>query len=176
MNVSHGKDKGLVNHNKNHMGHLIWKKMYFMNVWKNARGGTCSWCKKIKVMDLNKKQQRKGKISFLLWSLSFLVGSSLIIKLTLCNTPFLKTWSYTLQKVAIHCPLFENPCLKCKVLRQRSHVVLTSVGDKCATKHWGENQGEICSTLTCFLHYMHIFQSLDVSWWTWHLCYGCWFY
>jgi hypothetical protein len=23
MNVSHGKDKGLVNHNKNHMGHLI---------------------------------------------------------------------------------------------------------------------------------------------------------
>jgi hypothetical protein len=95
----------LVSHNKDHMGHLLWKKTYFMNMWKNARGRIFYWCKNIMKMDLNEKQQRKGKFSFLLWSLNFLVGSSLITKLTLRNTPFLKTWSYTLQKVTIHYPL-----------------------------------------------------------------------
>jgi len=40
-------------------------------MWKNAKGGTCYWCRKLNETDLNKKQQRKGKIFFLLLSLNF---------------------------------------------------------------------------------------------------------
>ncbi len=73
------------------MGHHIWKNMYIMNMWKNATSKTYYWCKKLKEMDLNKTQQRKGKIFLLIWSLSFLATIGLITKLTLCNMHFLKT-------------------------------------------------------------------------------------
>jgi hypothetical protein len=47
-NVSHEKNKGLIWNITKTMGHLLWKNMYLMNMWKRARGATCCRCKKIK--------------------------------------------------------------------------------------------------------------------------------
>jgi hypothetical protein len=55
INVSHGKNEGLLSYNKYH-GTSYLKKMYFMNMWKNVRGKTCYWCKRLEEMDFNKKQ------------------------------------------------------------------------------------------------------------------------
>ncbi len=33
--------------------------MYFLNMWKNARGGSCYWCRKFKVMEFNEEKQNK---------------------------------------------------------------------------------------------------------------------
>jgi hypothetical protein len=33
--------------------------------------------------------------------------------------------------------------------------ILTSVGDRCAAKHYGENEGDICFAFIYFLCYMH---------------------
>ncbi len=35
----------------------LWKNMYFLNMWKNARGGSCCWCRKLKVMEFNEEKQ-----------------------------------------------------------------------------------------------------------------------
>jgi hypothetical protein len=40
--------------------------MYFMNMWKNAKDGTCFGFRMFKKMNLNEKQQRKGKIFLLI--------------------------------------------------------------------------------------------------------------
>jgi hypothetical protein len=163
-----------MSHNTDHMGHLLWKKMYFMNMWKNARGGTCYWCRKMKEMDVpqwESKKKRKNILPFMI--IEFFGYQQPYNKIDPMQHAFLENMVLYIAK-GYH-PLFfvKNPWLKCMVLMECSHVVLTSIGDKCDTKHCGENQGERCSTFTCFLHYMHIFRSLDVSWWTWHLCYGC---
>jgi hypothetical protein len=131
--------------------------------------------KKMKEMDAPQREARKKrKISFLLWSLSFLASyQQPYNKIDPMQHAFLEDMVLYIAKGYHPLSFVKNPWLKCKVLRQCSHVVLTSIGDKCDTKHCGENQVEICSTFTCFLHYMHIFRSLDVLWWTWHLCYGC---
>ncbi len=35
----------------------LWKNMYFLNMWKNARSGSCCWCRKLKVMEFNEEKQ-----------------------------------------------------------------------------------------------------------------------
>ncbi len=81
------------------MGHFLWKNIYFMNMWRRVKGGTCCCHKKLKEMETNKKQQNNNNIpSFL--SMNFLATIGFITKLTLHNIPFLKFWSYTLPFMA----------------------------------------------------------------------------
>jgi hypothetical protein len=47
-NVLHGKNKGLLWNITKTMGHLLWKNMYLVNMWKRAKNATYCQCKKIK--------------------------------------------------------------------------------------------------------------------------------
>jgi hypothetical protein len=152
--------------------HLLWKNMYFMNMWKRARGGTCQ-CKKFKETKTNENQQKKGKMSLLFLSFNFCQQSTLQQSWP-CTTCL--SW----RPSFIHCNrvLFDVFYWKSlakvhgfKIIFQFCVSILTSIGDSVL------NILKKCFAITCFMCYMHnIFQSLDVSWWAWHFCHGCQFY
>jgi hypothetical protein len=79
----------------------------------------------------------------------FLATIDLITKSTLQNIPFFED---LVLYITIHGRITGfNIVFVCCVF------ISTLVSDKCDIKHCGENQGEICFALTCFMHYMHIF-------------------
>jgi hypothetical protein len=61
INVSHGKNKGLLNYNKNHGTSFLEKHVFHEHVEECSRWDLFL-VQKLKEMDLNEKQQRKGKI------------------------------------------------------------------------------------------------------------------
>ncbi len=85
----------------------LWNNMYFLNMWKNARGGSCYWCIKYKVMEFKEEKQNKEECPSFHDFIKCFATNNLITKVTLHNMPFLKTWSYTFWKVTICCPLLK---------------------------------------------------------------------
>jgi hypothetical protein len=158
------------------MGHLHWKKMFS---WTCGRAREVRFVLSAESWKMRKsiRNNKKRKKIPPLWSLSFLAINDLITKLTLHNMPFLKTWSSIHYKRLLSIVLCWKSMVKAhdfKTIFTYCVSISTSIGDKCVTQNCVKNQGEIWSTLTCFLCYMHgIFWSLNVSWWTWHLCHGC---
>jgi hypothetical protein len=42
------------------MGHFLWKNMYIMNMWKRVEGGICCCHKKLKEMEISKKNKKNN--------------------------------------------------------------------------------------------------------------------
>jgi hypothetical protein len=100
-------------------------------------------------MEINKKQQNNNNIPSS-WINEFFGNHWSYNKIDPTqHTFFLKIWSYTLP--------FMAEAHGFKIMFVCCVFISTLASDKCDIKHCGENQGEICFALTCFMHYMHIF-------------------
>jgi hypothetical protein len=92
-------------------------------MWKNAKGGTCSWCRKLKEMDVNEKQQKKGKIFIIFLSLSFLAPHQPYNKINLVQHAFFEDLVLYITKGYHPLSFVDNPCGRRMVLTQHLRVI-----------------------------------------------------
>jgi hypothetical protein len=81
------------------MAQTLWKNMLVMNIQICTKKGHCFCCRWLQNPEEENMGQRKGKLSSLFKSHTFLAANGLTTNQILYNMPFWKIWLFMLQRV-----------------------------------------------------------------------------